>query len=80
MIQVLSIYAGIFFATVLSAICDYIKERQYLKLKDEINNQTIPVYRGGFGTCTNISVRELVVGDIIDIGQGDRVPADCILI
>ena len=38
------------------------------------------VYRGQYGTVTSISVRDLVVGDIIDIQQGDRVPADCILI
>lgn len=25
-------------------------------------------------------MRDLVVGDIVDINQGDRVPADCILI
>jgi magnesium-transporting ATPase (P-type) len=25
-------------------------------------------------------VRELVVGDIIEVNAGDRVPADCILI
>lgn len=28
----------------------------------------------------SIPVRELVVGDIIDIQQGDRIPADCLLV
>ena len=64
----------------MSAICDYIKELQFLKLKDEINNQTVVVYRGAHGTCHSIPIRELVVGDLVDIQQGDRVPADCILI
>lgn len=68
------------FAALISAICDYIKERQYLKLKDEINNQEVTVYRGAYGTCTSIPVRDLVVGDIVDINQGDRVPADCVLV
>jgi len=64
----------------MSATCDLVKERQYLKLKDEINNQTVTVYRGAFGTRTSIPVRDLVVGDVVDIQQGDRVPADSILI
>jgi magnesium-transporting ATPase (P-type) len=68
------------FASIISALCDWIKERQYLKLKDEINNQRVTVYRGAYGTCLSIKVRDLVVGDIVDIQQGDRVPADCILI
>lgn len=53
--------------TLISASCDYIKERQYLKLKDEINDQRVTVYRGAYGTCTSIPVRELVVGDVVDI-------------
>ena len=28
----------------------------------------------------SIPIRELVVGDLIDLAQGDRVPADCILV
>lgn len=40
----------------------------------------VTVYRGAFGTVTSIPVRDLVVGDIVDVNQGDRVPADCILI
>ena len=79
-IEALTIYRGLLFAALISATCDYIKEVQYLKLKDEINNQTVTVYRGAFGTCCSIKIRDLVVGDIVDIQQGDRVPADCILI
>jgi len=28
----------------------------------------------------SVPVRELVVGDVIHVEQGDRVPADCILV
>ena len=79
-IESLTIYSGLLFAAASTAACDWVKERQYLKLKDEINNQTVAVYRGAFGTCQSIPVRELVVGDVVDIQQGDRVPADCILL
>ena len=76
----LTIYSGLLFASFISASCDWVKERQFLKLKNEINNQTVVVYRGGHGTCTSIPIRHLVVGDIVDIQQGNRIPADCILI
>lgn len=79
-VESLTIYTGLLFAAFISALCDWVKERQYLKLKDEINNQMVSVYRGAHGTCTSIPVRDLVVGDIVDVQQGDRVPADCILL
>ena len=40
----------------------------------------VTVFRGAYGTCVSIKIRDLVVGDIVSIQQGDRVPADCILI
>ena len=79
-IEALTIYSGLLFAALCSAACDWVKERQYLKLKDEINNQEVTVWRGAYGTCQSIPVRDLVVGDVVDIHQGDRVPADCILL
>jgi len=63
----LVIYTGLLMVALISAICDHQKEKQYLKLKDEINNQTVTVYRGAFGTCQSVPVRDLVVGDICDI-------------
>lgn len=61
-------------------MCDWIKERQFLRLRDEINNQTVTVYRGAYGTVTQIPVRDIVVGDIVHLNEGDRVPADCIIL
>jgi magnesium-transporting ATPase (P-type) len=66
-IESLTIYTGLLFAAVIAALCDYIKERQFLKLRDEINNQTVFVYRGAYGTVTEIPIRDLVVGDIVDL-------------
>ena len=37
-IESLTIFSGLMFAALISATCDWIKEGQYLKLKDEINN------------------------------------------
>lgn len=49
-IESLTIYVGLLFAALITAACDYVKERQYLMLKDEINNDDITVYRGAHGT------------------------------
>jgi magnesium-transporting ATPase (P-type) len=38
------------------------------------------VFRGAYGTANSILVKDLVVGDVIQLGQGDRVPADCIVL
>jgi len=51
-----------------------------LLLKDEINNQEIIVYRGAYGTANSVPVHDLVVGDVIQLTEGDRVPADCIVL
>ena len=76
----LTIYMGVFFASLISAFCDWIKERQFLKIKDEINNATVLVHRGAYGSVVEISIRDLVVGDVIAIQAGDRVPCDCLII
>lgn len=79
-VETLSIFAGLLFAALISASCDYVKESQILQLADEINNQEVTVYRGSHGNSMSIPIRELVVGDVVDVKQGDRVPADCLLL
>jgi P-type E1-E2 ATPase len=40
----------------------------------------VAVYRGGNGMTQTIPVADLVVGDIIKLEQGMRIPADCVLL
>lgn len=79
-IEALTIYSGVMFAALCAALSDWIKERQYLKLADEANKERCVVYRGAYGMGVEIPVQDIVVGDIIEIKQGYRVPADCILV
>ena len=67
-------------ATVIAAWAEHKQESQFLKIKDEVNNTSVTVFRGQYGTESEILVKDLVVGDIISVQQGDIVPADCILI
>ena len=46
MIKNMNIYGGVVFATLISALADHKKEKQKLKIKDEINNTKVIVYRG----------------------------------
>lgn len=48
-IEALTIYVGVFFAAFVAAFCDWLKERQFLKIKDEVNNAQVLVYRGAYG-------------------------------
>ena len=79
-VESLTIYTGLLLICLISGLCDWWKERQFLQLRKEINNQRINVYRGAYGTVKNIPITEIVVGDVVDLQQGDRVPSDCILI
>lgn len=76
----LTIYAGAVLATSIAAWAEHKQERQFLKIKDEVNNTRVTVFRGQYGTESEILVKDLVVGDIISVQQGDIVPADCLLI
>jgi P-type E1-E2 ATPase len=51
-----------------------------LILAKEVNKQLIIVFRGQYGSTKSIPIRELVVGDVIEVNAGDRIPADCLLI
>ena len=44
-----------------------------------MNNQEIIVIRGD-GQKRTAKIKDIVVGDVIQVNAGDRVPADCILI
>jgi P-type E1-E2 ATPase len=69
-----------FFITIISTLCNWGKEKQYLKLHDEILNEKVNVVRGQYGLSQISLVTKIVVGDVILIEAGMRIPADCILI
>ena len=79
-IESLTIYGGAVLATLIAAWAEHKQERQFLKIEYEVNNTTVTVFRGQYGTESEIFVKDLVVGDVISVQQGDIVPADCILI
>lgn len=80
LIEAISIYFAAFFAGLIQTFCDWGKEKQFLRLRAEIMNEKTTVLRGQYGTSQTVYTKDLVVGDVILLNQGDRVPADCLLI
>jgi len=63
--ETLTIYVGVVFATVVAAAADWVQNKSFLGIRDEINNAKVTVFRGPYGSQILISVKDLVVGDII---------------
>jgi len=79
-VEGLSIIAAILFITSISAGNDYFKEKQFISLEAEAKNYDVSCIRGQNGTTSPVDAWELVVGDIIILEAGDRVPADCLIL
>lgn len=71
----------IFIIIVINAILGFIQEfktERSLEALSELAAPTAKVYRDG--KVIVIKARELVIGDVIEIESGDRIPADCVIV
>ena len=75
-----SIYVGIFFIVAFTALNDWAKDKNFVKLASEVKKDHIGVIRGKIGVTQTLSIYKLVVGDIVLLEPGCIVPADCVLI
>ncbi|XVF63030.1 hypothetical protein PTKIN_Ptkin09bG0056000 [Pterospermum kingtungense] len=69
-----SIFVAVFLVIAVSAISNYRQNRQFDKLSKVSDNIQIDVVRGG--RRQQISIFDIVVGDIVCLKIGDQVPAD----
>ncbi|KAJ9185861.1 hypothetical protein P3X46_005446 [Hevea brasiliensis] len=65
---------AIFLVVAISAVSNFKQSRQFLKLSDEISNVRVQVVRDG--RHQNISIFDVVVGDLVSLKMGDQIPAD----
>ena len=80
-LEAASIYVAVLCAAGIQAVCDYGREQAYFHLRrDEIMSEQVQVVWGQYGLAVTTFVSDLVVGDIVLLAAGDRVPADCLLI
>lgn len=73
------IVAGLLMISIM-AYADLVKDKRFVALQSIIKEGTIPVIRGKFGATHSRSIWELVVGDVIHLTSGDRIPADSLII
>lgn len=76
--ETLGILIAVFLATFISTISEYGSEAAFQRLQEESAKIIVKVLRDG--TLKEIPIAEVVVGDIILLSSGDKVPADGYLI
>jgi Ca2+ transporting ATPase len=79
-VEGVTIYFAIFIIVAFSAGNDWIKDKQFVKLQSHVKDEDMPVIRGKYGATQSINVYKLVVGDIVLLETGSRIPADCVLL
>lgn len=78
--QGVSIYIAIILIVSITSANDWAKDKLFVRLQSELKNEEIAVIRGKYGATQSINVFDLVVGDIVILETGCRIPADCLLI
>lgn len=76
--ETVGIFIAIFLATIISTLSEYGSEKAFEKLNEENSIIKVKVLRNAKKETINID--ELVVGDIVFLESGDKVPADSIII
>lgn len=79
-VQGFSIYVAIFLIVSITSLNDWLKDKNFVRLQSKVKNEEIAVIRGKQGATQSVNVFKLVVGDVILLETGCRVPADCILV
>lgn len=77
-VEGVAIIVAIAIVVIVGSLNDYQKERQFAKLNKKKQDRNVKVVRSG--TTMEVSVYDLMVGDVIHLEPGDMVPADGVLI
>lgn len=77
-VEGVAIMVAIVIVVVVGTINDWQKERQFVKLNKKKDDRTVKVIRSG--KSQEISVYDVLVGDVMHLEPGDLVPVDGILI
>ncbi|KAF2873330.1 calcium transporting P-type ATPase-like protein [Massariosphaeria phaeospora] len=77
-IEGVAIIVAIVIVVVVGAVNDWEKERQFVKLNQKKDDRVVKVIRSG--SIREISVYDVLVGDVLNLEPGDMVPVDGVLI
>ena len=76
--EVVGIVVSVLLVTVISAKTEMASDSEYRKLKDSTKKDVCKVYRNN--KVIEIEVDDVVVGDMVILQSGDKIPADGILV
>lgn len=76
--ETIGIVIAILLASFISTISEYGSEKSFEKLQEEVSKIYCKVIRNG--KKIEIPINEIVVNDIVSLEQGDKIPADGIII
>ena len=79
-IEGVSILVALFILVLISSFMDITKDQTFVRLQQYSLNEDMHIIRGKRGTVQSCSIWNLVVGDIVNLSAGDKVPADCIIV
>ncbi len=77
-IETVGIAISVFLATFISTLSERGSENAFRKLEEECTHATFRVQRDGI--IKEISIEDIVVGDVILISAGEQIPADAFVI
>lgn len=77
--ELIGIGIAILLVTTISAKTEIASDNEYRKLKNNASKDVCRVYRDG-GNALEVIIDEIVVGDLVILQSGDKIPADGILI
>lgn len=77
-VEGVAIIVAILVVTLVGALNDYQKERQFVKLNKKKEERMVKVVRSG--KSQEISVYDILVGDVVHLEPGDLIPVDGICI
>lgn len=76
--ETIGILIAIFMASFISSISEFGSEKAFNKLQEESLKMNVKIKRNGL--IKEIPISDVVVGDIIMLSSGDRIPADGVII
>ena len=78
-IEGVSILVALFVLVLISSLNDLSKDKTFVKLQSLALDESLTTIRGKIGSMQSVNAWDLVVGDVIVLTAGDKVPADAII-
>lgn len=76
------IFIGVFVVVMVfvNSLIDHLKDKQFGRLMETLIDEEVTVTRGKFGSTEQHNIWNLVVGDVISVKSGQKIPADCLVL